>query len=95
MELDTWVSIGTLLGVGLVLYATTRQGLKDLRDELRAEMAAARADTAALRTEFKADIARLETELRSDIARLDDRVYALAAGLRPQIEQSQLPPEAS
>jgi hypothetical protein len=58
--------------------------LADVRDELKGEIA-------GLRTELKGEIAGLRTELKGDIGRLDDRVYALAAGLRPRIEESHSP----
>ena len=45
---------------------------------------------ANLRTELKADITDLHADLKADINRLDDRVYSLAAGLRPQIEAARL-----
>jgi len=64
-----------------------------LRTELKGDIAGLRTelkgDIAGLRTELKGDIAGLRKELKGDIARLDDRVYALAAGLRPQIEVAQ------
>lgn len=67
--LETWVSIGTLLGVAVGLFVAIRTTGADLR------------------TELKGDIAELRTELKGDIAKLDDRVYALAAGLRPQLDE--------
>ncbi len=56
--LETWVSIGTLLGVAVGLFVAIRTTGADLRKELK-----------------------------GDIAKLDDRVYALAAGLRPQLDE--------
>ena len=52
-----------------------------LRSELKAEVA-------GLRDELKAEVAGLRDDLKADIGRLDDRVYALAAGLRPQLGQA-------
>ena len=78
--LETWVSIGTLLGVAVGLFVAIRTTGADLRKELKG-------DIAELRTELKGDIAELRTELKTDIAKLDDRVYALAAGLRPQLDE--------
>lgn len=64
-----------------------------LRTELKGDIAGLRTelkeDIAALRTELKADIGDLRTELTADIQRVDDRVYALAAGLKPQIERAE------
>jgi septal ring factor EnvC (AmiA/AmiB activator) len=123
VSLETWVSIGALLTVGLTLYATIRKTGRDVRSELKDDIAAVRTDLAATRTELKADIAAVRTELKADIAavrtelaatrtelkadiavvrtelaatrtelkadvgRLDDRVYALAAGLRPTLDE--------
>lgn len=44
---------------------------------------------ALLRREFKTEIAGLRQEVKSDIKALDDRVYQLATGLKPLIEQAQ------
>jgi septal ring factor EnvC (AmiA/AmiB activator) len=112
VSLETWVSIGALLTVGLTLYATIRKTGRDVRSELKDDIAAVRTDLAATRTELKADIAAVRTELaatrtelkadiavvrtelaatrtelKADIGRLDDRVYALAAGLRPTLDE--------
>jgi hypothetical protein len=63
------------------------------RSELKGDIAGLRTelkgDIAGLRAELKGDIARVRAELAVDIGRLDDRVYALAAGLRPQVEEAQ------
>jgi hypothetical protein len=89
--LETWVSIGTLLGVAVGLFVAIRTTGADLRTELKGGIAELRTelkgDIAELRTELKGDIAELRTELKGDIAKLDDRVYALAAGLRPQLDE--------
>jgi phage host-nuclease inhibitor protein Gam len=112
VSLETWVSIGALLTVGLTLYATIRKTGRDVRSELKDDIAAVRTELAATRTELKADIAVVRTELagtrtelkadiavvrtelaatrtelKADIGRLDDRVYALAAGLRPTLDE--------
>ncbi len=107
--LETWVSIGTLLGVAVGLFvairttgADLRKEIGGLRTELKGDIGSLRTelkddiaelrtelkgDIAELRTELKDDIAELRTELKGDIAKLDDRVYALAAGLRPQLDE--------
>ena len=63
-----------------------------LRVELKGDIAELRhelkGDLAELRHELKGDLAELRHELKSDVGRLDDRVYALAAGLRPQLEEA-------
>ena len=53
----------------------------------------------SMRTELKAEISATRTDLKTDLARLDDRitvlddrVYALAAGLRPQLQRDQPAP---
>lgn len=58
-----------------------KSDLAGVRDEFKA-------DLAGVRDEVKADIASLKSELKADLGRLDDRVYALAAGLRPRLEES-------
>jgi hypothetical protein len=86
MEIQDWVSIATLLVMLTGFYAAIRRELGGLRAELKA-------DVAELRTELKIDIAELRTDLKTDIGRLDDRVerlddrvYALAVGLKPELE---------
>ncbi len=73
MPLETWVSIGTLLGVGLSLAGLMLATTRSLRTELKG-------DIAELRTELKSDVA----ELRTVVDRLDERVYALATGQAPR-----------
>lgn len=72
MPLETWVSIGALIGVGLSLASLQLTTTRSLRTELKA-------DIAELRTEVKGDIA----ELRTVVDRLDDRVYTLATRQAP------------
>ena len=78
MEIQTWVSLVTIVAAMAGLYAA-------LRRELRGEIGELRTDLTNTRTELKADIARVEDRVSS----LDDRVYALAVGLRPTIEKRQ------
>lgn len=76
MDLDTWVSLGSLVAVaiGLLTYLNRKFEQVDQRfDQQRAE--------------FKADIA----DVKADLRRLDDRVYALAAGLRIDVVQATEP----
>ena len=96
MTVNTWVSVGALLGVlvtlgGLVLAQGRSLGrtIIELRTELKGDIGRLDGKVDGLRTELKADIAALRTELRADIGRLDDRVYALGVGLRLPIEEAQ------
>ena len=100
MTIDTWVSLAALLAVLLTLGGLILTQGRSLRSDLTGDIAQLdmkvdglrtelKGDIAGLRTELTGDIAGLRKELKGDIARLDDRVYALAAGLRPQIEVAQ------
>lgn len=91
MTLDTWVSLGGLLVAALGIYAPLRAGLGRIERELAGTRQKLEGDIDGLRIELKADINDLRGELKADIARLDDRVYALAAGLRPVLEQAREP----
>ena len=68
-------------GDSAALRSELKTDIAGLRDELKAEVA-------GLRDELKAEVAGLRDDLKADIGRLDDRVYALAAGLRPQLGQA-------
>ena len=87
MSLDTWVSLAVLVTGLSGLYAALHREIRDSASGLKADMRELRtgvkADMSELRTELKADIATVRTDLGAAINRLDDRVYALAAGLRP------------
>ena len=88
LSLETWVSVAGLLTVLVALSAQARTFRTELkRDiaELRTEL---KGDIAELRREVKSDITELRTELKGDIERVDDRVYALASGLKPDIERA-------
>jgi len=99
LTIDTWVSLAALLGAMVTIIGTTSGQIRSLRsdvqrdlvrldgkvDSLRVEL---KGDIAELRHELKGDLAELRHELKSDVGRLDDRVYALAAGLRPQLEEA-------
>jgi len=67
--------------LSLVVLVTTIVGSHAL---LRKEL------TAAIKAEVGAVRAELEV-VRADIRRLDDRVYGLAAGMKPLIEQAERP----
>lgn len=81
MDLQTWVSIASLLAVGLALWGgLTRQlgglaaRLDGTRVELKADIGALSARLDDTRAELKGDIAGLRTELKGDIGRLDARM---------------------
>ncbi len=93
--------IGTALVLFGALNASIRRLQRDLKADigrLETELSAVRTglkgDIDTLRTDVKNDIDTLRTELRTGIGRvddritvLDDRVYALAAGLRPHLQR--------
>ena len=92
MSLDTLVSLGSLLAVGLAIYAAMRGFRTEIRaeiaksrTELMAAVTATRADLAETRAELKNDIAESRSEVKADISRLDERTFLLAAGLRPRL----------
>ena len=75
MEIQDWASIATLVIVLSGFYAGLRREINGARDSVRAEL--------------KDDIGRVEeriARLDDRIVRLDDRVYALAVGLKPELE---------
>jgi len=95
MSLDTWVSIAALGGFAVTVIATVlvtfrrlRSDMGAMRTELKSDIAEVRTELASVRTELKSDIAEVRTELKSDITRLDGRIFVLAAGLKPQIEEA-------
>ena len=102
LSLDTWVSLATLAAGLAGMYAALRRELRtdigglrtemrsgfvDLRSEISSVRTELRQDMTELRTELKQDMTELRTELKADIGRLDDRVYGLAASMRPPWEQ--------
>jgi len=92
LPLETWVSIGTLLGVAVTMFVAMRSGFSDLRleinglrSEMKDEFKDVRAELKDVRAELKADLAALEGR----VTELDRRVYALAVGLRPYVGEAQ------
>ena len=77
LSLDTWVSIAALAAVAITLFGQARS----TRSELKR-------DIAELRAEIRDEIRAVDTNLRAELKHLDDRVYALAAGLKPEIERA-------
>jgi hypothetical protein len=71
MPIETWTTLGTLLGVGLSLFLAMRTEMRAMEHRLTT-----RIDGVEVR------IDRLDDR----ICRLDDRVYALAVGLKPAVE---------
>lgn len=86
MPLDTWVSLVVILSALAAFYLGLR---RELRHELSVEVGRLRAEIVDPRAELKQDSLSLRAELKGDIERLDNRVYALAAGLRPLVEQAE------
>ena len=78
MEMSTLAEMATTVGAFGALYGA-------LRREIRA--VDTRLSGVEMRLDAKIDGQR--SELKADIARLDDRIYALASGLRPLLEQAQ------
>ena len=88
MDLDTWVSLGALLSVGAVLIGYIRASMRDLKDELKADIEKLDGKIDEARTEAKADNQKLEakiekldtkidetrTEARIDIEKLDGKI---------------------
>jgi hypothetical protein len=104
LPLETWVSLGTLIGFGVTILlairgvdASLRSEIAGVRSDLGSEIAGVRSDLRSeigeLRSEMKAEFKELRTEVKADMAsletrisELDRRVYALAVGLRPEID---------
>ena len=77
MDLDTWVSTLAIISAMSALYFSLRRELK--------------ADIADVRTALSADIARVDdrvSRVEARISTLDDRVYALAVGMKPVIDEA-------
>jgi hypothetical protein len=91
VPLETWVSIGTLLGVGLSIVLIMRAMVRDLgvRIDGVEQRLGARIDKVEGRLEMRID--EVEAKLSARINTLDDRIYALAAGLKPQLERTTKP----
>lgn len=79
MPVETWATIGTLVSALIALYLAMRTEIRSV--ELRLS---GRID--AVEDKLTERIDALEHKLTERIDRLDDRVYALAAGLKPQVE---------
>jgi len=79
VDSDTVAIIGTMIGTMIGTLVTMLGALVGLYALLSRRIDRVRA-------ELRGDTAELRKELKDDIARLDDRIYALAAGLRPLVE---------
>jgi hypothetical protein len=75
LPLDTVATIGSVVGVAIALFVALRSEFRQVN---------ARIDALDHRMTDRID--SLEHKLTDRIDRLDDRVYALAAGLKPQVE---------
>jgi hypothetical protein len=84
LPLETWVSVGTVISVAIALLIAMRSGFAELRSEFSEFGSEVKADIRDLRTELKADIAAFDGR----VTELDRRVYALAVGLRPYVEEA-------
>ena len=74
MEIQTWVSIVTIVAAMAGFHAAMRREVKTEIGALRTEL---KDDFAGLRTELKGDIAGLRTELKGDID--PDKAYKACA----------------
>src|SRR5699024_1439266 len=74
MDLDTWVSLGALLSVGAVLIGYIRASMRDLKDELKADIEKLDGKIDEARKEAKIDIEKLRHEVKSEIGALREHV---------------------
>ncbi len=86
LSLDTWVSLGALLGVGISLAGVMRSGVNRLdrridRLEDRVEERFDKVDDRFGKVEERFD------KVDDRLGKVDDRVFALAVGLKPIIDQ--------
>lgn len=85
MDIETWVSLAVVMTALAGFYMAMRRDITTLRTELKG-------DISGLRTEMKDDFVALNTRtgrIEDHIATLDDRVYGLAVGLKPIIDERQ------
>lgn len=91
MSADTITTIVSIIVAFSALAAFMDRKIDGLRTDVKTDIDALRADVKAdldgVRTELKTDLDAVRTELRGDISALNDKVFALAAGLKPRIEQ--------
>ena len=76
MDAGTLAAIGTTITTFLALITYIRVEVRDLRGEMK--------DVRGEVRDVRGDV----RDVRSDIRRLDDRVFALASGGRPLVEQT-------
>lgn len=82
MPIETWATLGTLLGVGLSLFVAIRSEMRAMEDRLTTRIGGV--DGRIDRLEGRID------RLDGRIDRLDDRVYVLAVGLKPVIDAARV-----
>src|SRR5699024_332915 len=94
MDLDTWVSLGALLSVGAVLIGYIRASMRDLKDELKADIEKLDGKIDETRAETKIDIEKLDTkidetraETKIDIEKLDTKIDEARSEARIDIEK--------
>jgi hypothetical protein len=75
LPLDTVATIGSVVGAAIALFVALRSEFRQVH---------ARIDVLEHKLTDRMDA--VEHKLTERIDRLDDRVYALAAGLKPQVE---------
>lgn len=71
MPIETWATLGTLVGVGLSLFLAMRSEMRAMEHRLTARIDG---------------VERRIDGVDGRIDRLDDRVYALASGLKPMLD---------
>lgn len=87
MDLGTWVSVGSLLTVGVALAGIVLSGNRRLEDRLSARID--RVDERIGRVDDRIDrVEQRIDRLDERIGRLDDRVYGLAVGLKPLVDEA-------
>lgn len=88
MSLDTWVSIAALAAVAITLFGQARSTRTELKRDIAELRAEVKSEIAETRRELWEAVHSSESGVRADLKHLDDRVYALAAGLKPEIERT-------
>ncbi|WP_067441752.1 hypothetical protein [Nocardioides jensenii] len=85
LDLNTWVSVVTMLGVGLALWRHTSSTGRGFREDLKSDIAELRAeltgDNAALRAELKGDNAALS----ATVADNHEKAMATALAVRDEL----------
>src|SRR5699024_1274006 len=91
MDLDTWVSLGALLSVGAVLIGYIRASMRDLKDELKADIEKLDGKIDEARTEAKTDNEKLQAKIKQHNTKIDehsDQVNADIERLDTKIDEA-------